>query len=158
MNFYILTLIISGSNGDWLGRVAPLRIQILSFSCSFRQNNRLGHPLWELVPVPPPENPGSATADLTLFANSSTLYNHGFISVFQLSWRRTTWAPSLPVLSLYCRRATPAIPSHSFTYRNMNSSASETITTGSCANWSRRTLKSMWTIRCVTWVMLKVSG
>ena len=54
MNFYILTLIISGSNGDWLGRVAPLRIQILSFSCSFRQNNRLGHPLWELVPAPPP--------------------------------------------------------------------------------------------------------
>ena len=35
------------------------RVQILSFSCSFRQENTLTHPLWELAP--PQENPGSAT-------------------------------------------------------------------------------------------------
>ena len=38
----------------------PLGVQILSFSCSFRQKNRLAHPLWELAPTPQ-ENPGSAT-------------------------------------------------------------------------------------------------
>ena len=46
------------------GRVPP-GVQILSFSCSFRQNNRLAHPLWELAP--PQENPGSATAQRCLF-------------------------------------------------------------------------------------------
>ena len=39
---------------------APLGVQIFSFSCSFRQKNRLAHPLWELAPTPQ-ENPGSAT-------------------------------------------------------------------------------------------------
>ena len=32
----------------------PPGAQILSFSCSFQQNNRLAHPLWELTPPPSP--------------------------------------------------------------------------------------------------------
>ena len=44
--------------GRVLGMRASLGVQILSFSCSFRQkklqNNRLTYPLWELAPQ---ENP-----------------------------------------------------------------------------------------------------
>ena len=43
------------------GTRPPLGVQILSFSCSFWQKNRLAHPLWELAP--PQENPGSTTGN-----------------------------------------------------------------------------------------------
>ena len=55
--------IIGGSKGA-PGTRAPLGVQILSFSCSFRQKNRLAHPLWELAPQ---ENPGSATDEPNFF-------------------------------------------------------------------------------------------
>ena len=40
-------------------RTHPIRVQILSFLCSFRQTNRIAHPLRELTPLQ--ENPESAT-------------------------------------------------------------------------------------------------
>ena len=54
------------------GTRAPLGVQILSFSYSFRQNNRFSHPLWELAPPSGKswirhcdysENQGKAVAD-----------------------------------------------------------------------------------------------
>ena len=69
-----------GINGVWLSvadlrgvpRTRTLWVQILSFSCSFRQkklqNNRLGHSFWEWTHLPQ-ENPGSAT-DFTLIRRS----------------------------------------------------------------------------------------
>ena len=45
-------------------QICTLGVQVLSFSCSFRQkklqNNRLAHRIWELMPNPQ-ENLGSAT-------------------------------------------------------------------------------------------------
>ena len=60
-NFHYLILVLflpSKAKHWWIqGALAlPLGVQILSFSCSFRQknlqNNRLAHPLWELAPPP----------------------------------------------------------------------------------------------------------
>ena len=46
-----LEYITGGSKGGGRqGRVLPLGIQILSFSCSFFGKKRLAHPLWELAP------------------------------------------------------------------------------------------------------------
>ena len=58
------TLIISVSLADLGGGVRdarpPLGVQILSISCSFRENLACSRPPWR-VHAPPRENPGSAT-------------------------------------------------------------------------------------------------
>ena len=54
--FYIPLADLRGAPGT---HVPP--IQILSFSCSFRQKNCKIIPIWKLA-HPPGENPGSATA------------------------------------------------------------------------------------------------
>ena len=49
----------------------PLGVQILSISCSFRENLACSRPPWR-VHAPPRENPGSATADSTRATASSS--------------------------------------------------------------------------------------
>ena len=51
---------IGGSRGGAPETRAPLGVQILSFSCSFRQKNLQNNPNLGVV-APPRENPGSAT-------------------------------------------------------------------------------------------------
>ena len=58
----IYTQIIGGSRGGREGRTPPLGVQILSISCSFRENLACSRPPWR-VHAPPRENPGSATAN-----------------------------------------------------------------------------------------------
>ena len=54
------SITIGGSRGGREGRTPPLGVQILSISCSFRENLACSRPPWR-VHAPPRENPGSAT-------------------------------------------------------------------------------------------------
>ena len=55
------TLFIGRSRGGVRDARPPLGVQILSISCSFRENLACSRPPWR-VHAPPRENPGSATA------------------------------------------------------------------------------------------------
>ena len=68
--------IIGGSRGGREGRTPPPGVQILSISCSFRENLACSRPPWR-VHAPPRENPGSATANkLVRFNTHSILISH----------------------------------------------------------------------------------
>ena len=64
---------------------APLGVQILSFSCSFLQNNCKITPTWELKP-PPQENPGSATANLLSCLYLSVQSQIAVFSRYSFTW------------------------------------------------------------------------
>ena len=68
MIFCEIYLFEKKSGGGGVPGTRPPGVQILSFSCSFRPNNRLAHPLWE-------ENPGSATVDVIITLLSPDLTN-----------------------------------------------------------------------------------
>ena len=55
----------------------PLGVQILSISCSFRENLACSRPPWR-VHAPPRENPGSATERFSFIGNSSPLFHTMF--------------------------------------------------------------------------------
>ena len=52
---------IGGSRGGVRDARPPLGVQILSISCSFRENLACSRPPWRVHAPPPRENPGSAT-------------------------------------------------------------------------------------------------
>ena len=59
--YFVNVMSIGGSRGGREGRTPPpLGVQILSISCSFRENLACSRPPWR-VHAPPRENPGSAT-------------------------------------------------------------------------------------------------
>ena len=58
----MVVVTIGGSRGGVRDARPPLGVQILSISCSFRENLACSRPPWR-VHAPPRENPGSATGN-----------------------------------------------------------------------------------------------
>ena len=54
-------LAVANLRGGAPGTRAPPGSEFFHFHAVFGRKNRLAHPLWELAPPPPGENPGSAT-------------------------------------------------------------------------------------------------
>ena len=126
---------IGGSKGGGRqGRAPPLGVQILSFSCSFRQKN------WKIIVLlgvgasPPGENPGSTTVLVT----SNAWWDRSHDSPRQTPPGQTpSWAdtpPSRPPLGR------PPTPSWSMRYLSSLQSRTETVKGGRYASYCNAVL------------------